>query len=131
MLEMGPTAPRGWVCLDAPVAGWTTHNNTIRVKLERVLDRHRGPFAALPYFADVVANFSHALQYAMRGYLQSRGDAMRPEIKAAAIAYQPTVGFPAWHVIYKFCGVMLALTVPSAKNALEARQIAAKMLWVS
>lgn len=56
---------------------------------------------------------------------------MIPEIKAAWIAYQPATGLPAWHVADKFCEVLLALTVPYARDEIEARKIAANLLRIS
>jgi len=53
---------------------------------------------------------------------------MKPEITKVGIAYQPPSRFPAWHVEYKFAGVMLALTVPCAQDAFEAQQKAELLL---
>ena len=53
---------------------------------------------------------------------------MKPEITKVGIAYQPPGRLPAWHVEYKFLGVLLALTVPCAQDAFEAQQKAEQLL---
>ena len=53
---------------------------------------------------------------------------MQPQITRVAIAYQQHGRLPAWQVDYQLAGVSLALTVPRAQDAIEARQLAEKLL---